>query len=111
MLRYARCAGTRLYAVEVSGWNCTQNFFVERCDLVWNEDSGKQVVLKQSLRESAILFVRLLQPGESDRSYPVAYEAEFVGKTQNGLRQFRLNAVVPRLREEGVAMAQASLQK
>jgi len=100
MLRYARSANTRLYPVEVSGWNCTQNFFVERCDLVWNEDSGKQVLLKQKLRENSILFIRLLQPAKSDRSHPLVYEAELIGRTQSGLHQFRLNAVAPRLREE-----------
>src|SRR5579863_8198074 len=100
MLQYAHAPTTRHYPVEVSGWDSKQQFFVERCDLIWNEDTGKQVSLKQFLRDSAVLFVRLLQGGESDRSHPVAYETEFMGNTQNGLHQFRLNAVVPRLREE-----------
>ena len=105
MLRCAHFAGTRLYAVEVSGWDSTQRFFVEKCDLVWNEDSGKHVSLKRTLRENAILFVRLLQTGEAERSQPVVYEAELVGSTESGLRQFRLSAVVPRSKEEERSIA------
>ena len=95
----AQLAGTRLYAVEVSGWDSTQIFFVERCELSWNEMSGKHVALKRTLQENTTLFVRLLQPSEADRSHPVVYEAELVGRTETGLKQFRLNAVAPRLPE------------
>lgn len=99
MLRYARFSGTRLFAVEVSGWDSSQSFFVEKCDLVWNEESGKHVALKRALRDNTLLFVRLLQPTETDRSHPVVYQAELMGTTNNGLGQFRLHAVSPRLRE------------
>ncbi len=99
MLRHARFPGTRCYAVEVSGWDSSQNFFVEKCDLVWNEESGKSVVLRRKLRENTTLFVRLLQTGEDERSRPVVYEAEWIGSTASGLGQFRLSAATPRLRE------------
>jgi len=49
------------------------------------------------LVNNAVLLVRLLRPGEADRSHPVVYEAEFVGETKSGLHQFRLNVVLPRL--------------
>jgi hypothetical protein len=100
MLQYARFSGKCLYAVEVSGSDGTENFFVERCELDWNEGSEKHVALKRKLNDNVVLLVRLLQMDESNRSYPVVYEAELVGKTSSGLHQFRLNAVVPRLREE-----------
>ncbi len=99
MLRCAPFPGIRRYPVEISGWDRTQNFFVERCDLVWNEDTGKHVALKQNLPDHAVLFVRLLQTGEADRSHPVVYVAEGVGQTQNGLHQFRLNTMTPRLKD------------
>jgi hypothetical protein len=99
MLHYTHFPVARLYEVEVSGWDSAENFFVEKCELEWNEDSAKQVTLKSTLDDSAILLVRLLQPGASDRSYPVVFEAELIGKTKNGLHQFRLNRAVPRLRE------------
>lgn len=99
MLRCTPIPGTRLYPVEISGWDHEQNFFVERCDLLWNEDSGKHVALIQNLPDNAVLFVRLLQTGEGDRSCPVVFEAKAVGRTQSGLHQFRLNTVTPRMKE------------
>jgi hypothetical protein len=99
MLQHARFSAKCLYAVEVSGWDGAENFFVEKCELEWTEESGKQVALKRALSNNAILLVRLMQSDDSDRSHPVVYEAELVGKTKSGLHQFRLSTVVPRLRE------------
>ena len=99
MLRCMSIQGSRLYPVEISGWDHARNFFVERCDLFWNADSGKHVALKQALPDNAVLFVRLLQTGEADRSHPVVYEAEAVGRTQSGLHQFRLHSVSPQVKE------------
>jgi hypothetical protein len=99
MLRYARFPVTRWYAVEVSGWDRTENFFVERCELEWKEESDKQVTLKRALFDNAVLLVRLLQFDESGRSHPVVFEAEWVRRTKSGLHKFRLNTVVPRRRE------------
>jgi hypothetical protein len=100
MARQAQVPATRLYAVEISGWDSAEDFFVEKCELEWTEQSGKQVALKQALNDSAVLLVRLLQAGEADRSHAAAYEAARVGQTDNGLHQFRLDRVVPRQREE-----------
>lgn len=100
MLRNDPFPVTSLYDVEVSGWDRMETFFVERCELEWNEESGKQVSIQQTLSENSVLLVRLLQPEESDRSHPVVFEAEWIGKTKSGLQQFRLNRVVPHLREE-----------
>lgn len=96
---HAHLGGTRLYAVEVSGWDCAQNFFVERCDLVWNEDTGRHVVFQQNLRDSAVLIVRLLETDKAGRSHAIVYEAQLMGRTPSGHRQFRLTTVVPRRNE------------
>jgi hypothetical protein len=104
----ARAVGsvvTRLYPVEISGWDSAEDFFVERCALEWNEQSGKQVALKRALNDSAVLLVRLLQEGDAGRSHAVAYEAAQVGQTESGLHQFRLDRVVPRQREEESSVA------
>ncbi len=100
MLRNAPFPLTRLYAIEVSGWDCREQFFVEKCELQWNEESGKQVGLKRAVNDNAILLVRLLQGGDADRSQPVAYEAECMGKTKTGMYQFRLKGVAPRRRDQ-----------
>ena len=96
MLDYAQLPTTRKFAVEVSGWDKSERFFVETCDLLWSEETGKRVVLARALRDKAILFVRLLEPGPSERSHPVVYEAEFVEQAENGGNRFRLKIVTPR---------------
>jgi hypothetical protein len=100
MALHARFDLARLYAVEISGWDCAEEFFVEKCELEWNEESGKLIVLKRALNDNAVLLVRLLQTGNADRSHPVVFKAAYVGQTESGLHQFRLNPVVPRRREE-----------
>ena len=105
MLRHARFPATRFFAVEVSGWDSSQSFFVEKCDLIWNEESGKHVALKRPLREKTLLFVRLLQSAEADRCHPVVYRAELVGRTNGGLGQFRLHAIAPQLKEAKSTLA------
>jgi hypothetical protein len=81
------------YTVEVSGWDVSEGFFVENCELEWNEQSGKYVALRRMLPERAHVFVRLLQPLSTERSYPVVYEAHFAGSQPDGCCQFRLTAV------------------
>jgi len=105
MLRYTHFPVTRWYAVEVSGWERTESFFVETCELEWKEESDKQVTLKRVINDNAVLLVRLLQFDESDRSDPVVCEAKWVRRTKGGLHQFRLNTVVPRRREQESSVA------
>jgi hypothetical protein len=69
---------------------------VENAELNWTVESGKQVTLSRRLGDGAVVFLRLLQPINSDRSHPVAYEAELVARTDEGLRQFRLRPVSAR---------------
>jgi hypothetical protein len=87
---------TNLYRVEVSGWDDNKAFFVENSDLEWTDDSGKQVTLNRGLMDGTVVFLRLLQPISNDRSQPVAYQAELVASTDEGLRQFRLRPVSTR---------------
>jgi hypothetical protein len=95
VLRNAGLSASRLFTVEVSGWDRSEKFFVERCELEWNEESRKHVALTRALSENTLLLVRLMQAGEAGRPHPVVYEAELVGKTESGLQQFRLNPVAP----------------
>ena len=87
---------TGLYRVEVSGWDKSQAFFVEKSDLEWTEDSGKRVVLSYKVQDRSVVFVRLLRQLSAERSHPVPYEAEFVALTPEGGRLFRLHPVSPR---------------
>jgi len=81
------------YRVEVSGWDNTQSFFVEKAGLEWSESGEKLVVLRHELRESTILFVRLLQPISPDRSHPVPYTAELIRSGNLSQWEYRLKQV------------------
>lgn len=63
------------YRVEVSGWDASENFFVEKTTLTWAADSPKQLTLRSSLREGCVLFVRLIQSPAMSTAAPVAYQA------------------------------------
>jgi hypothetical protein len=86
---------TNSYAVEASGWDDEQSFFVERCDLEWNEETDKHLTLTRSLRSGSMIFVRLLQPTSPSSSHPVAYHAQSIGATPDGKQQFRLSPIQP----------------
>lgn len=85
-----------VYRVEVSGWDNNKAFFVENSELEWSEESGKQVTLRRTLSDGAVVFLRLLQPMSTDRPNPVAYEAELVSSTERGHQQFRLRPISSR---------------
>jgi hypothetical protein len=105
MLQHVQFSPASLYAVEVSGWDRDQEFFVEKCELEWSEEAGKQVALRRNLRDNTILFVRLLESWEQDRSYPVVYRAEFLAQTSGGTQKFRLIPVHPWLNESSYTAA------
>lgn len=96
MILTAEDPATNLYRIEVSGWDENKAFFVENAELKWTEESDKQVTLSCRLGDGAVVFLRLLQPISNDRSHPVAYEAELVARTDEGLRLFRLRPVSAR---------------
>ena len=84
------------YSVEVSGWDHSQVFFVERSELNWSEETGKLLTLSRRLPPGAMIFVRLLQPTDGERAFPVAYETEALSDPGERLQQFRIARVVPR---------------
>lgn len=89
-----------VYHVEVSGWDLRQEFFLEKCDLEWSEESGKRVALTSGLRDGAMIFVRLLQPLNSDPPLPVAYKARLMGRGAGRQQVFRLERLTV-ARDEG----------
>jgi len=88
-------AGT--YSVEVSGWDRFHSFFVEKSELCWNEETGKQLFLSRQLRSGAMIFVRLLLPTDAEPSFPVAYEAEPIFTLSGMPQKFRITRIVPRV--------------
>lgn len=92
----AHCPLTSTYSVEVSGWDSTQSFFLEKSELTWNEENGKRLCLSHQLCPGTMIFVRLLQPTAAERTFPVAYQAEPLGTTPEGQQLFRVTRVQPR---------------
>ena len=86
---------TKTYRVEVSGWDSSLIFFVEKAELSWSEETGKQVTLTHALCPGTMIFVRLLQATSPERSVPVPYQAVHVATTPDGYRQFRLRRAEP----------------
>lgn len=80
------------YRVEVSGWDSSETFFVEKTALTWERDAEKQIILKSNLREGCVVFVRLIQP-VLPNTVPVAYQVarvESMSEQHEGLRRVAL---------------------
>jgi hypothetical protein len=87
---------TKTYRVEISGWDSSLTFFVEKAELSWSEENGKQVTLTHALCPGTMIFVRLLQATSPERSVPVPYQAVHMATTPEGFWQFRLRRAEPR---------------
>jgi hypothetical protein len=65
--------GPNSYRVEVSGWNVRGVFFVEKAMLHWTDTGEKSVELLSPLRESCMVFVRLIHATSAKANFPIAY--------------------------------------
>ncbi|HTS11786.1 MAG TPA: hypothetical protein VMH00_06690 [Candidatus Limnocylindrales bacterium] len=85
------------YRVEVSGWDSTESFFVEKTMLNWTRDEQKHVNLRSVLREGSVVFVRLLQPVSTTHNFPIAYQAKRIGpRNPDGFALVHLSQLRPR---------------
>jgi hypothetical protein len=85
------------YAVEVSGWDVSETFFVERTDLTWAPGAMKKIRLRHPVREGGLVFVRLLQPAASTENYPIACQAvNVMERAPDGCAVLRLAQLRPR---------------
>jgi hypothetical protein len=85
------------YAVEVSGWDVDECFFVEKTDLTWTADGMKEISLRQRVREGSVIFVRLMQPAAQNDNCPIACQAVKVGEpAANGRAAIQLTQLRPR---------------
>ena len=60
--------------VEISGWDLTENFFVEKTVLRRCDDGSRKVLLHAPVRIGALVFVRLSDEQTADRPSPVTYQ-------------------------------------
>ncbi len=85
------------YRVEVSGWDASECFFVEKTTLDWGHDPHQEIRLRCTLRQGCIVFVRLLQPMDDGAHFPVAYQAvEVMAKDEDGSARICLAQLRPR---------------
>jgi hypothetical protein len=89
--------GTNSYRVEVSGWNASEKFFVEKTTLTWGADEKKEITLLCSLREGSVVFVRLLQPFSKGNHATVPYQAAIVAQDASGRSVVQLVRLLPRV--------------
>lgn len=86
------------YRVEVSGWDASENFFVEKTILDWVSEERKEVILRSTLREGCVIFMRLMQSMSDTHTFPLAYQAvkvnpkDATGKARVSLAQLRPRA-------------------
>jgi hypothetical protein len=84
------------YAVETSGWDVDENFFVEKTELDWTERE-KTIHLRHSVRKGTVVFVRLMGIDGPENAFPVAYQAEAVTyQVQQRCYDVSLMQMVPR---------------
>lgn len=92
------------YTVEISGWDSSDNFFVERTMLDWESGESKRVSVRSALREGSVVFLRLLQPFGEGTSLPVACRAiKVTARKSNGCGIVHLVQLHPRPSMEGTA--------
>lgn len=85
------------FPVEVSGWDTSENFFVEKTVLKWRDNEKKEVFLRCALHEGSLVFVRLLQSSATGTNVPIAYEASHIGaRGADGRRRVDLAQLHPR---------------
>lgn len=84
------------YRVEVSGWDTSDAFFVEKTTLDWSGGDQKEISLRSVLLEDAVVFVRLLQQVGKVDSVPIAYRASGVKAGENGRTIVQLARLHPR---------------
>ena len=66
------------YRVEVSGWDASEDFFVEKTLLDCRGGEQKEITLAAPVRQGCVLFVKLLLTFMSGSNVPIAYRAASV---------------------------------
>jgi len=85
------------YRVEVSGWDSSETFFVEKTFLDWSAAESKEVLLRSSLHEGSVIFMRLLQQLSNESTFPLPYQAvKVLPRDVHGRSRVQLAQLRPR---------------
>jgi hypothetical protein len=89
-----------IYPIEISGWNVNGEFFVERAELRWNDLGEKRISLRETVRDGAVVFARLMSRNADSPAVPIAYQAELVpDQRSRGTIEMKLVPCQPRSSE------------
>jgi hypothetical protein len=85
------------YGVEVSGWDASDHFFVEKTMLQWAGDERKEIGLRSLVGEGRVVFLRTLQPMDDVDNFPIACQVVKVMETDaNGRTPVQVVQLRPR---------------
>src|SRR5580692_8197675 len=91
------------HRVEVSGWDSSNNFFVEKTMLHWS-NGEREVSFQSPVRRGCVVFVRLLRPAFDCDNFPTAYQASGIeSEPASGRTLVRLTRLRPRVPFKRVA--------
>lgn len=72
-------------------------FFVERTLLEWGADQQHVVSLRSLLKDSSVIFVRLIQEMLENAAFPIAYQATPVSeRDERGYTRVKLEQMRPK---------------
>jgi hypothetical protein len=69
-----------VHAIEVSGWDVAEDFFVEQTRREWTSGAHERVFLHRAVRPATVVFLRLIHPTDLGAAFPVAYQVEDIRK-------------------------------
>jgi hypothetical protein len=83
--------------VEISGWDLSERFFVERGTLLDAQEEGKRATIHRPVRVGGLLFLRLLSSAHSSVAFPVAFRVrEIRAELQDGTYEVTLRQMWPK---------------
>jgi hypothetical protein len=98
------------YRVEVSGWDTSERFFVEKTTLDWGREADKEISLRSAVCQGSVVFVRLLQPLANNNNFPITYQAVHVmERDADGRMRVRLAQLRPRSTRKDTAESPSDL--
>jgi len=94
------------YRVEVSGWDASESFFVEKAWLDWGHGTQMEIKLRSILREGCVVFLRLMPPVDDGVNFPVAYRVlKVTARDTDGWARIFLAKLHPRASYRETAQA------
>jgi hypothetical protein len=87
---------SKIYSVEVSGWDCEKHFFIERTSLYMDRAGTRTVILRNHLRNGLLVFVRLKSAAFAVQKFPQVYRVDAAALPDHtGFSKIHLTSMEP----------------